>query len=163
MSEEGRRIVPFAELPALAGEVFVGQAFHLTAEGQDQFERATWIDRVYTDPDPPEFPDAIIEGFYALAMLDALQNLTFRVDPDQAYGYNYGTNRVRFVSPMLLGEQIKPTFEIKEVKRRGDGFLMTMSCRLQVVGATRPGMLAEWLLLVLPREGFELDDRCRIV
>jgi len=149
-------IIAFADIPTLAGRVFEGDLFKLVTEEQDLFERATWIDRVYADTDPPEFPDQIIEGFYALAMLDATQKLAFRVDTNEAYGYNYGTNHVRFVSPMFAGDSIKPTFEVTDVQRRGEGFLMTMACRFEVPGSAKPGMVAEWLVLILPRKGYEL-------
>jgi len=152
----GPEVVAFADVPSLEGRVFEGAPFELTASEQDTFERATWIDRAYPDPDPPEFPDEIIEGFYALSMLDALQKSCFRIDTDQAYGFNYGLDRVRFIRPLFIGDAITPRFEIASVERRGEGFLMRMLCQLIVDGAEPPKMTAEWLVLVLPRPTFEL-------
>jgi carnitine-CoA ligase len=146
----------FADLPGLAGRSFEGAPFELTAAEQEGFERATWIDRAYPDPDPPEFPAEIIEGFHALSLLDALQKSCFRIDTDQAYGYNYGLDRVRFVRPLFIGDSITPHFEVAAVERRGEGFLMRLHCRLTVAGAETPRMTAEWLVLILPRATFEL-------
>jgi acyl dehydratase len=120
------------------------------------FESVTWIDRVYTEPDPPEFPENIVEGFHSLAMLDAIQKTAYRIDPTECYGFNYGLDHVRFPSQMFVGDRILSTFEVRSVTRRGSGYLVTIGCELQVEGAEKPGLVAEWVVLVLPRQGFEL-------
>jgi acyl dehydratase len=147
----------FAELPSMQGQQYVGAPFSLTADDVTAFEHVTWIDRVY-DVDPPEFPDDIIEGFHSLALLDALQKMTYRGDPDQCFGFNYGLNRVRFPSQMFVGDRIVPSFEVVSVEPRGGGFLITTACELRVEGSEKPGLVAEWVALVLPRAGFELTE-----
>lgn len=146
----------FSELPSLEGRRFVAPPFVIADEERRAFETVTWIDRVYTEPDPPEFPENIIEGFHSLAMVDAIQKTAYRIDPTECYGFNYGLNRVRFASPMFVGDHILSTFEVRSVTRRGGGYLVTIACELQVEDAEKPGLVADWVVLILPRKGFEL-------
>ena len=147
----------FADLPQLAGRRFVGAPFVIEASEKRTFETVTWIDDAYPDGNPPEFPADIIEGFHSLALLDAIQKTLFRASPAESYGFNYGLNRVRFPSQMFVGDRIVPTFVVRSVERKGPGFLVVNDCELRVEGAAKPGLVAEWLGLALPRDGFELD------
>jgi carnitine-CoA ligase len=147
----------FADLPKLAGQRFVGSTFVIEPSERRSFETLTWIDKTYVDGHPPEFPADIIEGFHSLALLDALQKTAFRGSPAECYGYNYGLNHVRFPSQMFTGDRIVPTFFVKSVERRGAGFLTVTDCELRVEGAAKPGLVAEWVGLALPRKGYELD------
>lgn len=139
-------------LPSLEGRRFIGPAFAIEAAEKRTFESVTWIDDVYTEPDPVDFPEDIIEGFHSLALLDAVQKMSFLVAPRECYGFNYGLNHVRFPSQMLVGDQIVPSFEVRSVQQRGTGYLVSIGCELTVVGADKPGLVAEWLVLILPRE-----------
>jgi len=125
--------------------------FEIEPQDKASFESVTWIDRVYTEPDPPEFPATLVEGFHTLSMIDAIQKTAFRVDPKRTYGFNYGFNRVRFTSQVHVGDTILSKFTIVSADRRGDGYLVTMACELQVAGADRPALLAEWIVLSLQR------------
>jgi carnitine-CoA ligase len=148
----------FAELPSLQGRRFSAPTFVIVDAERRAFESVTWIDRVYTEPDPPEFPENIIEGFHSLAMLDAIQKTAYRIDPTECYGFNYGLNHVRFPSQMFSGDRVAATFEVRSVTRRGAGYLVVTGCELRVQGAEKPGLVAEWIGFVLPRQGYELSD-----
>lgn len=145
-------IIPFDEVPRLEGRRFNGITFTVDAHEQAAYERATWIDRAYPEPDPPEFPESIVEGFHSLSLLDALVRSAYRVDPAEAYGFNYGLEHTRFPSPMFIGDRIMATFDVTDVTGRGDGWLITSHVELRVEGAARPGLVTDWLNLVLPRQ-----------
>ena len=51
--------VSFDQLPSLKGRSFVG-------DPQGRFAAATWLDRASAE-DVLEFPDTIVEGFFALS------------------------------------------------------------------------------------------------
>ena len=143
----------FAQIPDLVGREFSGTPFMIEPEEKTSFERVTWIDRVYTEPDPPEFPATLVEGMHTLSMIDAIQKTAFCIDPALTYGFNYGFNRVRFTSQVHVRDTIESTFTIVSADRRGDGYLMTIACELRVEGADKPAVLAEWMILGLPRSG----------
>jgi acyl dehydratase len=144
-------VVGFADIPSLEGRTFTGEPFVLSALDQRLFERATWIDRAYPDPDPPEFPSDIVEGFFSLALLDALATFTVRFDPETTYGFNYGLDRVRFAAPLRLGDRIEPRFEFKAIREKSPGFLVLRHCTLTAEAGERPAVIADWWTFVLPR------------
>ncbi len=141
----------FDELPALKGEIVVGEPFVISAEEQERFESLTWIDRAYPGPDPDEFPEGIVEGFYALSLVDALSVFAMPTDQDSYWALNYGLDRVRFVSPLRLGKPIVPTFEYLDVKPKDGGYLVLRRVTFAHPGSERPGMVAEWWAFIQPR------------
>src|SRR5262245_20481645 len=106
--------VSFEDLPTTVGTVIKGEPFVLNAEDSELFARATWLDKAYPDGDVPEFPDDLVEGFWLLGMLDAVLRFATGVDNTTMWGLNYGLDKVRFISPVHLGDTILPSFEIAE-------------------------------------------------
>jgi acyl dehydratase len=143
--------VPFNELPSLKGRTTVGDPFVVTPEDQERFDVATWLDRAYAGPSVPEFPDNIIEGFYALSLVDAVVVFNTPGDRDAYWGLNYGLDRVRFVSPLWLGKPIVPTIEYLDVKPKDGGFLVLRRVTFSHEDSDRPGMVADWWGFVQPR------------
>lgn len=143
----------FDELPSLKGETVVGEPFVISAEEQGRFESLTWIDRAYPGPDPDEFPENIVEGFYALSLVDALSVFALPTDQDSYWALNYGLDRVRFVSPLRLDEPIIPTFEYLDVKSKDGGYLVLRRVTYAHPGSERPGMVADWWSFIQPRDG----------
>lgn len=149
----------FDELPNTVGSVVVGEPFCLGAEDNEFFHRATWLDKAYPNGDVPEFPDEIVEGFWLLSMLDAISRLSAGTNDDQMWGLNYGLDRVRFVTPVHLGEMITPTFETLQVVPKDGGYKVLRRCTFQVDGHEAPAMVADWWGYVMPRGMVEKGRR----
>ncbi len=145
------RPILITEIPTLKGTSFSGEPFVVTATERDEFERVTWIDRAYPEPDAPEFPPEIVEGFHSLALLDAVATLARPFDPMTTYGYNYGLDRVRFVSPIMIGDEVHSHFEVLDVIPKDTGWLVSRRCVLTVAGAEKPSLVADWWVYILPR------------
>jgi acyl dehydratase len=143
--------VKLSEIPELAGSSFDGDPFVVSNEERELFEHVTWVDRAYPEPDAPEFPRDLVEGFHTLALLDAVATLVRPFDPRTTYGYNYGLDKVRFVSPIRIGDRVNSHFEVLRVQPKASGWLVLRRCTLTVEAATRPAMVADWWVLVLPR------------
>ena len=152
-SPPAARVVGINELDELVGLELHGDRFTLHRANQELFERATWLDRAYPDPSPPEFPEQTVEGFFNLALLDALAIRTLRFDPETSYALNYGLDRVRFVAPIMLGDVVDARFVILAVKPKHNGRLLLRRCEMHVEGHTRPALIADWWVCVLPRAG----------
>lgn len=140
----------FERLPETVGEVIHGEPFTLGGEDSALFQRATWLDRAYPQ-ETGDYPETLVEGFWLLAMLDATCRFAGGVDDRSSYGLNYGLDKVRFVSPVHLGDRILPSFETVEVVPKGDGYKILRHCVFQVEGAAAPAMVADWWGFVLPR------------
>lgn len=144
-------VITLDEIPSLAGTSYVGASMTVTEQERDLFEHVTWVDRAYPQPDAPEFPARIVEGFHTLALLDAMATLVRPFDPATTYAYNYGLDRVRFVSPVRIGDRLESRFECTEVAVKNSGWLVRRRATVSVTGADQPALVADWLLYVLPR------------
>jgi|SRR5882672_2901720 len=152
-------ITTFDDLPKTVGDVVDGEPFSLGADDSNLFHRATWLDLAYAGNDQPEFPDTLVEGFWLLAMVDAVARFASPQGLDQFWGLNYGLDKVRFVSPVHFGDRISPTFETLEVTPKNKGYNVLRRCTFRVEGAERPAMVADWWCLVLPRGVFDESRR----
>ena len=140
------------DLPGLTGQVFEGASLQVSREERDTFERITHIGDAYPQGDAPEFPEDIVEGFHTLSLLDAMFNLVRPFDPDTTWGLNYGLDRVRFIEPVKPGVTLRSRFEFREVKEKGEGWLVLVHAELTAEGAEAPALVAEWWIYVMPRK-----------
>jgi acyl dehydratase len=141
---------PFGELPSLLGRSFAGDWFVVDEAKIAEFDSASYLTE---SPHPLAiglYPERMIEGFHLLSLLDRLMNAILYLEGDEAFGWNYGFDRVRFVSPIRAGERIRLTGAIAEVRPKGDGYLVRQDCVVEVEGREKPGFVAEWWVNWLP-------------
>lgn len=61
----------------------------------------------------------IAQGFLTLSMLIHFNHLTGSRPPNIAYALNYGLNRVRWITPVMVGACIRNRTVLKAVEPRG--------------------------------------------
>ena len=142
--------VPFARLPSLAGRSFLGDWHTIDASKLPLFDEAIYTDQNPYPLDSSGYPEGLVEGFHLLALLDHLVNPLLRVSDGPCVGWNYGLDRVRFVSPVCAGQKIRVRGTVGAVKPKGSGFLILCQCTIEVEGHDRPGMVADWWTYWLP-------------
>jgi acyl dehydratase len=152
MRKELSRVIALEDIPHLAGTAHSGAPITVSRAERDQFEHLTHVTVAQPEQSPSEFPANIVEGFHTLSLLLAMTELARPFDPVTTYGYNYGLDRVRWVSPVRIGDELHSTFKCAGVEEKGDGWVVRWSCTVTVAGAERPAMVAEWLVYVLPRQ-----------
>jgi len=86
----------------------------------------------------------IAHGFLTLSLLSTMIQRSLRVD-NLAMSVNYGFERVRFVSPVRVGSEIRASLTVGDVKRTDDGAQVTWNVEVHVRGAERPALVAAWL------------------
>jgi len=136
--------VPFARLPSLAGRSFLGGWFIVDAGSLPLFDQAIYSDQNPYPLDATGYPHDLVEGFHLLALLDHLVNPLLRVSDGPCVAWNYGLDRVRFVSPVRAGQKIRVRGTVAAVRAKGTGFLILSRCAVEVEGRDRPGMVADW-------------------
>ncbi|GAA4338504.1 MaoC family dehydratase [Pigmentiphaga soli] len=101
-----------------------------------------------------EMPDGrtIAHGFLTLSLIPYLVRSIYTIT-HRGRGLNYGTNRIRFTSPVQVGDRVRLRQSIKAVERvEGDGregaTRVVSDCTIEIEGKPRPALLAEFLLLV---------------
>jgi hypothetical protein len=142
--------VPFTDLPSLTGRSILGGWFTVDASKLPLFDQAIYSDQNPYPLDSGGYPEDLVEGFHLLALLDHLVNPLLRVSDGPCVAWNYGLDRVRFVSPVRAGQKIRVRGIIAAVKPDKSGFLILCQCTVDVEGRDRPGMVADWWTYWLP-------------
>ncbi|MFE3829363.1 MaoC family dehydratase [Streptomyces sp. NPDC059092] len=112
----------------------------------DLFAEATgdhqWIhvdpERAATGP----FGTTIAHGYLTLSLLPALVPQVVRVE-NVKMGINYGTNKVRFPSPVPVGSRLRATAVLKDVAEAGGGVQITTLVTIEREGGDKPACVAE--------------------
>jgi len=120
----------------------------VTQEMIDKFAEATgdhqWI-HVDVERAKRELPGGktIAHGYLTLSLLPRMAPTLMSIT-GRRRGVNYGSNKVRFVSPVPAGSRIRLTQTIKSVEPvEGNGVRVTSEMVIEVEGSSRPAMVAE--------------------
>ncbi|MBG0817808.1 hypothetical protein [Planomonospora sp. ID82291] len=134
-----------ADLPGIVGRSFTTPWFSVDRDRSEQFEYATYLDgypHPYEEEEGEGYGDGLVEGFHLLGMIDFLLNHVLRAD-FRCVPWNYGLDRVRFVSVVRLTDRFRITGTISEVIDRGaQGHLVVADLIAQVEGRDRPAFVA---------------------
>lgn len=108
---------------------------------------------IHVDPirakDTP-FGGTIAHGFLTLSLLGSLALAVNFMMAGATMGFNYGFNKIRFLSPVKSGKRIRAKFTLKAVEERTPGqWLSTMDVVVEIEGEGRPALSAEWLTLTI--------------
>lgn len=146
-----RMIEGIDEMKKLVGqEIGISDWIEVTQSRIDQFADATgdhqWIhvdaERARTES---PFGNTIAHGFLTLSLLPLLASQTVKVEGNFKMGINYGLNRLRFTSPVVAGSRLRARFTLQEVEDVAGGHQITWSVVVEIEGAQKPSLVAEWL------------------
>ena len=111
----------------------------------DQFAEATgdyqWI-HVDTERAEAEMPDGktIAHGYLTLALIG-----NFVEVKNLARAINFGVNKVRFYTPVRVGDRVRARATVLQARRRGGALLLTSETRIEVEDERKPACVAETL------------------
>uniref|UniRef100_A0A6J7NNG0 Unannotated protein n=1 Tax=freshwater metagenome TaxID=449393 RepID=A0A6J7NNG0_9ZZZZ len=136
-----------AELKSLIGEhLGYSPYMDITQERVNQFAEATgdyqWIHVDVERAKAGPFGAPIAHGYLTLSLGPVLYPQVVRVD-GFSMGVNYGTNKVRFPSPVPVGSRLRLGVKLVEVKDVTGGVEITLEFTFEVEGATKPSCVAE--------------------
>lgn len=134
-----------AEIPGLVGRTFTTPWFSVDQDRSDKFEYATYLDSYpypYEEQDGDGYGDGLVEGFHVLGMIDYLCNHVL-VPSFPMVPWNYGLDRVRFVSVLRVTDRWRINGTVREVVDRGpQGHLVTVDLVGEAEGRDRPVFVA---------------------
>src|SRR5207247_6342497 len=116
-----REVQDIQELKSLVGqEVAVGDWLEITQERINQFADATsdhqWI---HVDPErckrESPFGTTIAHGYLTLSLIPFLNQRSLTIRQPFRMGIIYGSNKVRFTSPVPVGSRIRNRIAVLEV------------------------------------------------
>jgi acyl dehydratase len=88
------------------------------------------------------FGTTIAHGYLTLSLLPHFTPQLLGVEGVRM-GVNYGTNKVRFPSPVPVGSRLRATGRITEVAEVKDGLQLTLTVTVEREGGTKPACVAE--------------------
>ena len=135
------------ELQAAVGEHIGYSDWHeVTQDAVNQFADATgdhqWI---HVDVDKAKqgpFGSTIAHGYLTLSLIPMLAEQVWRME-GISMAVNYGTNKVRFPSPVPVGSRVRGGFEVASVTPSDKGTQVVMTATVELEGADRPACVAQ--------------------
>jgi acyl dehydratase len=136
-----------AELEGAAGRELGTSEWHEITQGQiNQFAGATgdhqWI---HVDPEAAAngpFGTTVAHGYLTLSMLPMLLSEVVSVS-DAVMGVNYGTEKIRFTSPVPSGSRVRLHAKLVRAERRGPSVVWTVGVQIEIEGKEKPALVGE--------------------
>ncbi|MCY4237529.1 MAG: MaoC family dehydratase [Rhodospirillaceae bacterium] len=153
---EIRSTFTFDTAPALIGtELGVTKWHPVTQKQVNQFANVTQDhDWIHINPERARqegpYDGTISFGFFTLSLLTAFSHEVGLWPSDARYGLNYGLNKVRWITPVLVGSRIRGRFALIGFDPHASGgYMSTTEATVEIEGCNKPAMVAEWLGLFM--------------
>ncbi|AHH95595.1 MaoC family dehydratase [Kutzneria viridogrisea] len=91
------------------------------------------------------FGGPIAHGYLTLSMMPKMSSQLWKVE-GLKMGVNYGLNKVRFPSPVLVGSRVRGHGVLREVADAPGGLQATIVVTLEIEGQDKPACVAECLV-----------------
>lgn len=92
----------------------------------------------------------IAHGFLTLSMLGGLATVADIGMAGATMGFNYGFNKIRFISPVRSGSRVRARFMLIDMEERSPNqWMATMGVSVEIEGQDKPALTAEWLTLTI--------------
>jgi len=118
----------------------------ITQEQINQFAEATgdhqWI---HVDPEAAAngpFGTTVAHGYLTLSMLPMLLGEVVSVS-DAVMGVNYGTEKIRFTSPVPSGSRVRLHAKLARAERRGPSVVWHVGVQVEIEGKEKPAIVGE--------------------
>lgn len=96
------------------------------------------------------FGTTIAHGFLTLSLLSHLAGSGMVQVKGTVMGINYGTDKVRFMSPVKVDSKIRARVKLVEVSEKpGNRLLIKNEITIEIEGEDRPALIAEWLSMIV--------------
>lgn len=117
------------------------------AESTNDFQ---WIhlDKERAKKESP-FKETIAHGYFTLSLLPMFMEQILEYK-NVKRSINYGANKIRFLSPVISGSQIRAKIHLVSADDFKGGVRLTNNVEIQIKDEERPAMIAETLGVVYP-------------
>jgi acyl dehydratase len=135
------------ELAAAKGEVLgTGEWREVTQEAVNLFADATgdhqWIHVDIEKAKAGPFGGPIAHGYLTLSLVPVLVKDIYRVE-NVTMVVNYGSNKVRFPSPVRVGSRVRATSELLDITDVAGGKQAVTKVTVEIEGSEKPACVAE--------------------
>jgi acyl dehydratase len=150
-----KQTIKTEDLPALVGkELEPSPWFEITQERVNQFADATNDHQfIHVDEDKAAqtpFGGTIAHGFLSLSLLPYLNSQSAIVPENLVMGINYGSDKVRYLTPVRVGKRVRSLQKILDVTEKNPGqWLFKTAVTLEIEGEEKPALIAETLSMMV--------------
>ncbi len=96
------------------------------------------------------FKGPIAHGYLTLSLVAAMSYDIGAVPEGTAAAFNYGLDKVRFLTPVKAGAKVRMTTTLVSFEPKGPGqFLMKCSNTIEIDGEDKPALIAETLAMLV--------------
>lgn len=146
----------FGTLGAIVSDIFGawGAELQITQDMVDRFADLSG-DRQWIHVDPERatregpFGAPVAHGMLVLSMIPAILPANEWQITGYASALNYGSDGIRFVSPVLVGDRIHARARLASVEPHPKGSMMTIETAVHVVGKDKPALIYRAQVLYL--------------
>lgn len=131
-----------------------GEPIRITQEMIDQFAALTRDEQwIHVDVERAErespFGGTIAHGFFVLSLLPALSDGNDWRIAGHTTTVNYGADKLRFISPVPAGSEIRARRRLVAAEATGKGTRVTSETEISVVGAQKPALIYQSIALLM--------------
>jgi acyl dehydratase len=114
-------------------------------------------DRHWVHSDPvraareTEYGGVLAQGFLVLSLVTDLTNQCLTIRGAKRW-LNYGLERVRFLAPVVPGDRLRLKLTLDSLQASPAGTRLGLNCELERDGATKPVMVAAWIVIVIEED-----------
>lgn len=137
---------------AIGQHVGFSDWMEITQERINTFADATgdhqWI---HVDPERAAqgpFGATIAHGYLTLSLVPVLGNEVMEIRGFRMM-INYGTDKVRFPSPVRVGSRVRAGVELTSLERKSSGVQLTSRVTVEIEGGDRPAVVADTIRMMV--------------
>lgn len=132
-------------------EVAVSDWFTVSQETIDKFAEATGDDQwIHVDAEraalESPYGATVAHGFLTLSLISTLLRDAVALEGVRM-AVNYGSNRARFMAPVIAGSRIRGRFAVVSFEESGQAVKIVWSVTVELESSARPCCVAEWIVL----------------
>ncbi len=139
---------------ALVGKEVGVSSWHVVDQSRIDAFADVIEDHQFIHVDPAKAKDTpmgttVAHGFLTLSLLSIMSYEVMPGLQGMIMGFNYGFDRLRFVSPVKSGARVRGRFTLTEATLRKPGELLSRTAvNVEVEGEKRSALVADWLALI---------------
>jgi len=132
-------------------ELGTSEWVQITQEDVDKFAEVTGDNQwIHVDPEraaQTPLGGTIVHGYFTLSLLPKFAYETYTME-GISFAMNYGSDKVRFLSPVPTGSKLRCRSELTSIEDRNGGVLMKVTSTIEIEGSEKPACVAETLTIV---------------
>jgi len=150
--------IPAKDIPTLVGKTLEPSPWiEITQDRVNQFADAT-NDHQFIHVDPEKaaqtpFGGPIAHGFLTLSLLSYMNEQSAFIPEGLVMGINYGSDKVRFLQPVRVGQRIRSQQTVVEVTEKKPGhWLIKNAVSVEIENEKTPALVAEILSMMIVKQ-----------